>query len=358
MGKAALAWVLGAGLAVSAGPSLAQASAEPTPRTRIFENPVLRWDFPDPFLLRAEGGYYAYATNSAGLNIQVSTSEDLRRWSTPPREAMPLRPAWVRDPTRAYGADIWAPEVVRLGTRYVLYFSGRHQDARTPGGDHRPCIGAATSEHPLGPFKPLGHPLICAEFEEGAIDASPFQDGEKLYLYFKSDGNCCDRRTRIHVQELTPDGLDLIGDRVPLEVTENKPWEGRLVEAPTMIKRDGRYLMFYSANAYDTDRYAMGYAVCRTPVGPCTDAEENPVLSSSKAGRGARLIGPGHQGIIDVEGRTYVAYHGWNRGQEEGGDRCRAMYIDELRWQGERPVVQATIAPAAPWRCPRQPRRR
>ena len=39
------------------------------------------------------------------------------------------------------------------------------------------------------------------------------------------------------------------------------PWEGRLVEAPTLLKRDGRYHLFYSANEYGGTAYAIGWAV-------------------------------------------------------------------------------------------------
>ena len=36
--------------------------------------PVDPRDFPDPFVLNTDAGFYAYATNGGGSNVQVLTS--------------------------------------------------------------------------------------------------------------------------------------------------------------------------------------------------------------------------------------------------------------------------------------------
>ena len=46
--------------------------------------------------------------------------------------------------------------------------------------------------------------FVCQSAEGGTIDASPFRDGDKLYLYFKNDGNCCNKTTYLYGQELAP----------------------------------------------------------------------------------------------------------------------------------------------------------
>ena len=42
---------------------------------------VYPFDFPDPFVLRVGGDYFAYGTNSVGGNIQIIESADLVHWS-------------------------------------------------------------------------------------------------------------------------------------------------------------------------------------------------------------------------------------------------------------------------------------
>ena len=42
---------------------------------------VYPFDFPDPFVLRVGGDYFAYGTNSVGGNIQIIESTDLLHWN-------------------------------------------------------------------------------------------------------------------------------------------------------------------------------------------------------------------------------------------------------------------------------------
>jgi GH43 family beta-xylosidase len=286
--------------------------------------PVLDVDFPDPFILPVDGALVAYATNARidgkRVNIQFSHSADGLRWSHPV-DAMPEVPAWAR----SEAPDIWAPEVIRIGNRYALYFSARHKTLKRPDGLTL-CVGVAMSDSPAGPFKPAPEPLTCGD-GLGVIDASPMRDGDNLWLYVKTDGNCCGVPITILAQKLSKDGTALVGEPVIVPgVTNDKAWEGDVVEGEQMIANDGRYFMVFAANDYGSDKYATGYAVCETPVGPCHDAEENPILKSDND-----LVGPGHQSVFTFEGRMWIAYHAWrcNGGSHR---RYRAMYIDHLDW--------------------------
>lgn len=286
-------------------------------------------DFPDPFVLATASGLYAYATNTQRhgrrMNVQISRATDGRDW-TLPTEAMPKPPPWASREK----PDIWAPEAIQASDGYVLYFSARHATLRRPDGLTL-CIGAARAIRPEGPFIPEPKPLTCGG-RDGVIDPSPLRTAEGLWLYMKTDGNCCGAATRILAQRLSDDGLHLVGAPAPLAgVTNDKSWEGKVVEAPQMALHAGRYDLFYSANDYASQAYAVGYARCDGPTGPCREAPENPILST-----GAGLNGPGHQSLFQYQGRTYLAYHGW---RTSNGRRYRAMYIDELQRTPEGPRV-------------------
>ena len=283
-------------------------------------------DFPDPFVLVEGGAYYAYATNANGRHVQLLRSSDLRAWRALP-DAMPALAPWVR----AKEPHVWAPEVIKLGERYVLYYTAHDR------ASDRQCVGAAVAGSPAGPFVDRADkPLVCQVELGGTIDASPMLDGGRLYLYFKSDGNCCDKPTHIFAQELRPDGLGVVGEPTRL-LTNGRTWEGKVIEAPTMVARDGKYTLLYSANDFGDGTYAAGHAACAGPAGPCQPADDPPFLKSRAD---AKLFGPGHQAVFQAGGQDYIAYHAWElKPDGKRGDR-RVLYIDKLDWVDGRPLVR------------------
>lgn len=290
-----------------------------------YRNPVHASDFPDPFVLRVDGTYYAYGTNGNGKEVQTLTSTDLVHWRAG-GDALPDVGRW------AYPGKTWAPEVLaRDDGSFVLYYTAN-------GGGQ--CVGRAVGEDPAGAFVDRWRePLVCQRSEGGSIDASPFRDDDgSLYLLWKNDGNALGRTTYLYGQRLSSDGTELEGEPQRLASNDVR-WEGGVVEAPTLWKEDGRYYLFYSGEAFDSELYAVGYATCEGPLGPCDDAGENPIL---KTGCGAH--GPGHQALVrDAEGDTWIVYHAWDAtfGQ-------RQVWLDRIRWQDGRPVVEGPTCEEQP----------
>jgi beta-xylosidase len=334
----ALKSTLGALLLGLAGAASAQSASRP----------AMPMNFPDPFVLFIGDRYLAYSTNYMNVNVPVAFSTDLRTFrpladpSHPSgfRDALPTLPPWAR-PGRT-----WAPEVIRIGDRYVLYFSAHHRRS------DRQCIGVATSREPRGPFVPQGEePLACQHELGGTIDASPFRDSDgTLYLYFKNDGNHPSARTATQIwgQAMAPDGLSLTGEPVAL-ARNDAEWEGHIVEAPYMVRRpSGAYVLFFSANDFAWQRwqrlssYATGFATCRTPLGPCTDAAENPILASRRDP--SCLSGPGHPMVLTADGRDYIAFHAWAaRGSCRPAGDARFLHIAPVTWNGDVPSVGESL---------------
>ena len=289
-----------------------------------YRNPVHSGDFPDPFVLRVGDTYWAYGTNGGGKEVQVLTSPDLVHW-TPRPDALPEVGRW------AYPGKTWAPEVLEAGGRYVLYYTAN-------GGGQ--CVGRALADAPGGPFVDRwDEPLVCRRESGGSIDASPFRDADgSLYLLWKDDGNAVGRPTVIWSQRLAADGTELAGEPARL-ATNDAGWEGAVVEAPTLWREGDEYVLLYSGEAYDSDLYAVGYATCAGPLGPCEDAAENPIL---RTGCGAR--GPGHQAVArDGEGDTWLVYHAWDQGFAR-----RQLWLDRLRWEDAKPVVDGPTCDERP----------
>jgi beta-xylosidase len=70
--------------------------------------PALGVDFADPSIIRVANTWYAFATSSRGIHVQLAVSQNFDRWTNLGRDALPTLPSWVEPNT-----DIWAPDVIR-----------------------------------------------------------------------------------------------------------------------------------------------------------------------------------------------------------------------------------------------------
>jgi beta-xylosidase len=301
-----------------------------------FVNPVLKDDFPDPFVVRFGTTYYAYATTDGAQHLQLAKSPDLVTWEEL-RDPLPKLPVWS-------SGDTWAPEVAKTGAGYVLYYTAHDSDLKRPDGNGSQCVTVAVSAAPEGPFvDSTKAPLVCQPERGGSIDATEFQDTDGTrYLVWKNDGNCCSLPTRFFIQPLSTDGLKLTGKPTDLGLVNDAQWEGGVIEAPTLLLHDGTYYLFYSGNGYDTEFYSIGYATSKKVTGPYVDAPENPIVASAwdrPVTSSAR--GPGHQSIVqDDDGELWMAFHAWDAdaiGYANGGERD--MWIDKLTFNGTKAVV-------------------
>lgn len=328
--------------------TLASASAAPAFATEPSFVPVFERNFPDPFILQHEGEFIAYATND-GPNVPMATSRDLVNWAfatdpTDPakkRDALPTLAPWAKP------GSTWAPEVMKVGVNWVLYYTAAYRKRNIQ------CLGAAVASDPKGPFKDdSAEPFICQKELGGTIDANPFRDKDgKFYLYFKNDGNRVGTATRLWGVELTADGLKPSGEPVDLQVNDRDAWESGVVEAPTMVLTPDGHTLFYSAGFFGWDQrqrlspYAMGYASCKGPLGPCAEAKTNPILHSySDPGGAGCLSGPGHQSIFKAANGTFIAFHAWAATRSCRPHRdARYLYVAPFGWEDGRPIIAPSL---------------
>ncbi len=285
--------------------------------------PVFLGDFADPFVLVADGSFYAYATNTRFTNVPVIRVSGGGQGEYV-GEVLPELPAWTEE------GHVWAPSVAPVGDGYVLYYSTRH----TASG--RQCISAAVGPAPEGPFvDETTGPLVCDLDQGGSIDPSPFRDADgSLWLLWKSDGNCCGWPTKIYAEPLAGDGLTSAGEPVEL-IRNDLGWERDVVEGPSMILIDGGYHLFYSANRWDTADYAVGHALCESVTGPC-EKDGEPWLGTYD-----EATGPGGLEVIELPERVadFVVYHGWTDGEVGYENGQRSLYVAPIRWVDGQPVL-------------------
>jgi GH43 family beta-xylosidase len=289
----------------------------------LYANPVMPVGCADPGVVR-DGDSYVMTCTSGGAPdaFPLYRSSDLVDWS-PAGHVLPAaaRPAWAT-------GDFWAPEIHRIGTQWVAYFSARHTNGRF-------AIGAATAASPTGPYLAAQAPIVI-DPDVGLIDASAFVANGTAYLMWKEDGNAQGQPTPIRAAALGTDGLSITGPIATL-VTNDRAWEDNLVEAPFVVARDGMFYLFYSGNAYYDGRYAVGVARASQPLGPY-EKRPDPILVT-----GGPWVGPGHCSVVGGPGGDDVmVYHAWREGMVNGPGDERYPLVDQIVWRDGWPVVPAS----------------
>jgi beta-xylosidase len=357
-----------------------------------FPNPILDKDrrTEDPGVLFDGGAYYVASTGGL-MPIRSSRTfpADPRNWDDA-GSVLGQAPAWA-DPSCSFWApDIYPPDTFRPNVGlYVAYYSG--VPARTRGrggpkpkkgqcrrkkGERRPdrCIGRATSKQPNGPFVDDSNPLCGSGAGRRTIDPALFVDPKprpgaaRLYLLYKNDPPRNEGTKEIVIRSIPDDGALRRKELGPARhiLRPTQPWEGRSVEAPTMVYNEASsrpYYLFYSGNSYRTDKYAVGIARSNSPLGldatgdPDTqgrDFEKRPVRESNNpkpanpilsADRDTSFCGAGHQDVVpETSLMFYHAYGFRQEGQppQDKEERClgfRRLMVDTIKWEDGWPNV-------------------
>ena len=286
-----------------------------------FTNPVIAADWPDPAVWNGgDGWYYSVAT---GLRT-IRKSRNLIDWED--AKIDPLAPK-ARERLHQVSRNVWAPCVVKLGGKWVLYISLFVSDP-----DCR--IAALTSTSPTGPFE-FASEVIDSRREgvENAIDPYVLEVDGKVWMFFGSlaDG--------IHRIELASDGLAVKSGAKPVHVAGvrhpankmKRAWEGSYLH-----RHGGWWYLFVSGGHYGDHTYYLTVGRSREITGtfldrqgrPMTEGLAEPILSS---GKDDFFYGPGHNGEIvkSADGRDYIFFHSHVRGYKPNE---RPTLLQELLW--------------------------
>ncbi|VDC05883.1 unnamed protein product [Peniophora sp. CBMAI 1063] len=273
---------------------------------RSIDGPVITANFPDPAILTVNGTYFVFSTTSAGKHVPVQTSTDFVNWK-PLADALPTVGAWSN------GHNVWAPDVIQLGTdSFLMYYA-----AETASSPNKHCVSAATSSSPAGPYTPIADVLACPVSAGGAIDPAAFIDTDgSLYLAWKVDGNSvghggnCGNSvapivpTPIMIQKMTPNGTAFAAGSSAKQILDRSDADGPLVEAPSLVEKDGTYVLFFSSNCYSGSLYDVSYATAPSVLGPYTKSA-TPLLKTGSPY--AQLYAPG--GLDINRAGTQAVFH-------------------------------------------------
>ena len=104
----------------------------------------------DPVILQENGTYYMYSTGIIGHGVELRTSTDMVSWnyvsSFATQHDDELKTSEVMAATGNGMTNIWAPDVVKVGDEYWMFYSC------SASGSRNSCIALAKASNAQGPF--------------------------------------------------------------------------------------------------------------------------------------------------------------------------------------------------------------
>jgi arabinan endo-1,5-alpha-L-arabinosidase len=245
---------------------------------------------------------------------------------------------------------MWAPDVVKIGDNYLLYYS------LSVWGDPNPGIGVASASHPLGPWTDHGKILDSDSIGvNNSIDATVFVDDQNdVYMIWGSFRG-------IYGIELSNDGLSLENEDYASDLKvliagydTSFGWNASTYEGAYIVQKDGYYYMFLSSGTCCeglSSSYNVVVARSTSPLGPYYDDEGRDMLAGNRGYQvvngSAYFVGTGHNSVIqDDAGDYWILYHAYDTSEDPsfGNSPRRSLMLDKLVWNEEGwPSVHATM---------------
>jgi arabinan endo-1,5-alpha-L-arabinosidase len=281
-------------------------------------------------VIQADGKFYVYGT---GRGLPAYVSDDGWTWRRAGQvmEAVPGGRPGPEVLARG-GNNTWAPDIIRSGDRYFLYYSA-------PGTQPKSAIGllVGTTLDPASPdykWEDAG-PVVWSDGVEdcNAIDPGVFRDPAdgRLWLTYGSYFGY------IRLVQLDPKtGKRLHPASPPVNIAINS-------EASIMVVRDGWYYLLVthgSCCAGANSSYNIRVGRARKVTGPFLDNMGIDMLQGGGklfAGSTGRYIGPGHFGLLDLGGGVEKFSLHYEADLDRGG--ISVLDIRPLLWRDGWPVA-------------------
>ena len=300
---------------------LGKANADTTHVSDSYRNPVVNYSLPDPSVVYGNDGYYyLYATEDI-RNLPIHKSKNLVEWE--------FVGTAFKDNTRPKfepKGGLWAPDINKIGDKYVLYYSMSRW-----GGEWTCGIGCAVSEKPEGPFIDCGMMFRSDGIKvQNSIDPFYIEDSGNKYLFWGSFRG-------IYYIELTKDGLQVKEGCKPIKIA------GTAFEGTYIHKRDGYYYLFASIGTCCEgikSTYTTVVGRSKSLFGPYLNKKGEFMMDNKYEvliGKNKQFVGTGHNSeiITDNNGTDWIMYHAVKVSEPHG----RILMLDKVEWKDGWPVV-------------------
>ena len=301
-----------------------------TPRTEplgpdslLVRNPVYEVG-QDPWVTRVDADtaapYHYVYTDRATNALYVERAADVLAFG---RDAPYFTWAPADDPATAALTLLWAPELHRVGGRWVIYVAAKPTaDLLAPSHRMHALVARDDDDLTRG-FDHVG--ALALPGDAWAIDGTAFRHRGRDYHVWSgwTDGERLDQSLYICAMD---DALTPRGERVRISAPTHD-WElrgrrlglwPRINEGPAQLSRGGRDFLVYAASGSWSDHYALGLLelVGDDPLDPAAWRKApEPLLAPTD-----EVPGPGHASFVERAGEVLCVYHaarysraGWDR---------------------------------------------
>lgn len=289
-------------------------------------------------IVKCDGEYWLFYT---GRGVPSYHSRDLMTWLPGP-QVFTNAPAWTEEAVPAHrGLSYWAPDVMRVGDRYLLYYS------ISTFGKKDSAIGLAATPtlNPSDPafgWKDQGEVIRSTSTNNfNTIDPAIFHDTDgKLWLSFGSYWS------GIKLIQLDPKTGKRIAADSPIHSLAH--WDS--IEASYLYQHGGYYYLFLNWGACcrgTNSTYEIRVGRSKEVTGPYLDQSGADMRNGGGTlvlGTQQKFIGPGHAGIYSENGTNWFSCHFYDG--TRGG--ASTLAILPLRWTTNDWPEIVRAAPSAP----------
>jgi arabinan endo-1,5-alpha-L-arabinosidase len=282
-------------------------------------------------IVRCEGVYWVFSTGRGG-GSRFST--DFVNWQIAPR-VFRDGPDWISQavPGWQYDKGLWAPDLVRRGDDYRLYYSA------SSFGKNTSAIGLATAKslnHDSPHFGWTDHGSVMVSTREdpfNAIDPCPLLDADgRCWMSF---GSFWDGIKLIELDAAT-------GKRIALDSPMYSIARAREVEGSFIFRRGEMYYLIVNwglccRGLESTYSFRIGRA--KTITGPYLDKDGRDMASGGGSlllATDGPFIGPGQAGVFEEADRWWLSMHFYDGTTARGTPR---LAIRQLLWNNGWPNV-------------------
>jgi len=286
-------------------------------------------------IVKCKDEYWLFAT---GMGLDSWRSRNLIHWERGPH-VFTAPPAWVRDVVPDQKGHFWAPDVILQNGRYCVYYAVSKFGKRT-------SAIALVTNLTLDPADPAyrwtdeGIVVQTTEASDyNAIDPSAFRDNDgRLWLALGSFWS------GIKLIELDP----ATGRRIaPDSKMYPLAWH-ESIEAACLYRHGDWYFLFVNWGICCrgvNSTYEVRVGRSRSVTGPYLDRQGKDLLDDGGSvflATDRPFIGPGHVGILEDGGRSWVSVHFYD-GTRKG---LPTLAIRPLRWSDDGwPVAEENPLP-------------
>lgn len=340
--RALIAALAGGALLSLTGCTTSPVTAPSTPAL-TFRQPVVDVG-QDPFVVRWRNRYLlVQARSDDEIWVLVSPVDDLTGIGA---RGTAVR-IWTAPDHGGACTDVWAPELHRVGSRWIVYYSATTCDGSNDA--HRMFAIESAGSDPLSGYRDAGE--VAGPADTWSIDGTRFIWHGTAYFVWSGWPDRDGSRQNLYIARMSST-TRLETARVVLS-TPSEPWERRgapINEGPQALRHAGRLFIVYSASGSWTDSYADGLLALTgaDPLDPdAWTKSPHPVFQST-----GEVFGPGHGSFVESpDGReSWMVYHS---AIAEGSGWDRQIDMQRFSWrQDGTPDFGRPVDPSSPRAVP------